>query len=453
MVLTDPANLSEQYDQVLRAHPRQVVEAQRLADDAMVARRCLFDGRPLPYFLKPYFLSESQQVQLDRVATCLVGVLEKITQFYFTRPELRPHFSLSPEAAALIEMDPGYRRNIVISRPDAFLDEERLQFLEFNCDSPAGAGYTDVQEDVLVETFPMREMAKAVTWQRRHRMQATLEALLAAYREFGGTRSQPNIAIVDWKHVKTRDEFALIQHHFQSQGHETVVADPREMVIQHGELQADGVRIDLIYRRAIFLELLDQAENIKDLLRAYREHKVCMANSLRSRLATSKSMLSILTNSANDILFTEVENLTKREYIPWTRRVIDAEKIYGGKRRLLNELVLDHQADMVLKPADSYGGRDVHIGREATPQDWRALAQRALASEEDWVVQEYVPIPTMTVPVVTGDRMELAQKKVNINPFILQGSFAGAVARLSDQSVINVSASGGLVPVIHYAAR
>ena len=92
------------------------------------------------------------------------------------------------------------------------------------------------------------------------------------------------------------------------------------------------------------------------------------------------------------------------------------------------------------------------IPRDLTER-WRALATRALASEEDWVVQEYVSIPTMTVPVVTGDQMQLVEKKVNVNPFILQGAFAGAVARLSDRSVINVSAGGGLVPAIHYATR
>ena len=453
MTPTSPQHLNAQYDQVLRAHPQQIVEAQRLADAAMIKQRCLFDGRPLPYFLKPYFLSESECAQLARVSTCLIGVLEKITQRYFTRPELRAHFSLSPTAAALIEVDPGYRRNIVISRPDAFLDGERLQFLEFNCDSPAGAGYTDVQENVLVDTFPMREIAKTVTWQRRNRTQAILDALLAAYHEFGGTRAQPNIAIMDWKDMKTRDEFVLIQRYFAAQGYETVVADPREMVMRHGELQAEGIRIDLIYRRAIFQEMLERVDDITDLLRAYRERKVCMANSLRARLAASKSMLSILTNPAHDALFTEVENVTKRESIPWTRRVIDAEKIYGGKKQLLNTLIIEHQQEMVLKPADGYGGRDVHIGRESTPQRWRALATRALASEEDWVVQEYVSIPTMKVPVVTGGRMQMVEKKVNINPFVLQGAFAGAVARLSDQSVINVSAGGGLVPAISYAIR
>ncbi len=41
-------------------------------------------------------------------------------------------------------------------------------------------------------------------------------------------------------------------------------------------------------------------------------------------------------------------------------------------------------------------------------------------------------------------------EKFNVNPFVFAHKYAGSVARLSDQSVINVSAGGGLVPVVNY---
>ena len=45
---------------------------------------------------------------------------------------------------ALIRLDPGFSRPLKICRLDAFLQGYDVKFLEFNADSPAGIGYTDV---------------------------------------------------------------------------------------------------------------------------------------------------------------------------------------------------------------------------------------------------------------------------------------------------------------------
>jgi hypothetical protein len=67
--------------------------------------------------------------------------------------------------------------------------------------------------------------------------------------------------------------------------------------------------------------------------------------------------------------------------------------------------------------------------------------------EESWVVQEYVDIPTDIYPEI-GDGISFKRKFVNINPFALKGKYSGAITRVSDNAVINVSAGGGLVPTL-----
>ena len=100
--------------------------------------------------------------------------------------------------------------------------------------------------------------------------------------------------------------------------------------------------------------------------------------------------------------------------------------------------------------AKFHGGKGVAIGHETEQADWDKLAIRILENNEDWVVQRYVAINEMPIPVAKNGTFELQIKKFNINPFIFNGKYAGSVTRLSDQSVINVSAGGGLVPVIEY---
>ena len=63
------------------------------------------------------------------------------------------------------------------------------------------------------------------------------------------------------------------------------------------------------------------------------------------------------------------------------------------------------------------------------------------------MVQEYITIPHDRFPEI-GDTVKFKQKYVNINPFALLGRYSGAITRVSDSQVINVSAGGGLVPTL-----
>ena len=123
---------------------------------------------------------------------------------------------------------------------------------------------------------------------------------------------------------------------------------------------------------------------------------------------------------------------------------------YEGNPVFLKKHVISHKDQLVLKPGDSYGGKNVYIGRETDEATWENLVGNIFRNREDWVVQRYVDISQMTVPIANGSGIMMANKKYNINPFVFAHRYAGSVARLSDQSVINVSAGGGLVPVVNY---
>jgi len=106
----------------------------------------------------------------------------------------------------------------------------------------------------------------------------------------------------------------------------------------------------------------------------------------------------------------------------------------------------DEKETLVLKPVSSYGGKDVTLGNETRDDDWNGAIDKALKGE--WVVQEFVNIPIMTVPVVINRKLDFAYKKYNFNALVFSGKFSGGFVRLSDESVINVARGGGLIPSI-----
>ncbi len=438
-------NLDYLYDHYLQTHEREAVEAITGFQERLDKSLLKFGRFTIPTFYKPHILSPRQEKILKRVNSALMEIVNTATRLYFDAPELRHYFQLSPEAKALVDIDPGYPRNVIFSRFDAFMEGEAVKMIELNCDSPAGAGYADVLEEILFEEKLLQNFFSEYTLKRDLRRERVLSTLLEVWEEFGGYET-PNIAIVDWRTVRTQPEFESFKALFEAKGYKTTIADPRDLSYKGGKLYHKNFRINLIYRRVIFDELLEHLDEVQDFIRAYQDKAVCVVNPLRSRLGSTKSLLSILTNPEYDHFFTDEENRIKREHLPWTRRMIDADKFYGGKKIYLVDFLKDEKETLILKPTLGYGGKGVWIGRETKDEDWNAAIDRAVKGE--YVVQEYVNIPIITVPIVINRKLDFAYKKINLNCLVFGPKLAGNFSRLSDESVINVARGGGLIPTL-----
>ncbi len=438
-------NVMHTYDAFLEAHESEVADAIERFENEVHKSNVKFGRFTIPSYFKPHFLTPVQQNLLKRVSVQMVRLLRKVTELAFTEPIVARMFQLSAEARALVDIDPGYSSNVVLTRLDSFMEGLNVKFFELNCDSPAGMGYADVLEEILFRQPLVAKFAATLHLRHESRSKELLRALIDCYTEFGGTE-RPHIAIVDWRTVRTRSEFEILKEVFEAEGHPTVICDPRDLRLRHGKLYADEFRVDLVYRRVISSELLEKLDEVEDFVKAYRDRAVCVINPFRSRLAGSKAVLSVLTNPGFDHLFTESENRLKYEHIPWTRRISDADRFYGGKKVYLIDFLKDEKESLVLKPSEGYGGKHVTVGCETANDEWNRVIDRAI--REDWVVQEYVSIPTISVPVIKNGRLEFEARKVSINPYAFGERFAGTISRLSEDSVINVSHSGGLVPAV-----
>ncbi|MCB9799944.1 MAG: glutathionylspermidine synthase family protein [Candidatus Omnitrophica bacterium] len=434
-------NLDHAYDEYLKAREEIAVKSIQAFPDRLKDTHFRYGRVIIPTFYKSHFLSPKQAHLLKRAAKTLHQVINSATRLYFEEGHLGHIFRIKPEEARLIKIDPGYTQNVVFSRFNTILEGESLKVLEFNCDSPAGAAYADQLEDIWRGEETVREF-----WDKYHivgtnRSQDVLDALLAAYEEFGGYET-PNIAIMDWHRVRTVPEFEYLKAYFESKGYKTTIADPRELKYKGGHLYHKNMKIRLILRRAFFQEILDRLDDVEDLIRAYEDKAVCMVNSLRSRLA-GKALHSLLSHPEYEHFFTDSENRVKREHIPWTRRLTDAEDFYGHKKIYLIDFLKDEKETLVLKPSHGSGGQGVTLGLETRDDDWNAAIDRALKG--DWIVQEYVNVPIMTVPVAINNKLDFAYKKYNFNMLVFGGKYAGAFTRLSDESVVNVAKKGGMI--------
>ena len=417
-------------------------ESQAQLDDQMRRRGLYFGDRALCTVLRPRFLTNDQYLYLQHAIRTVMPAFDKAHRAALADPALRAQFGLALWEEELLRDDPGFAAPSPTARMDTFFTSEGLWFTEYNAETPAAPAYCDVLSDVFFGLPVMQHFERDYdVWPLpgRHHV---LSALLDAYRQWGG-RDRPRITILDWREVPTYSEFLLFQTFFREQGYECIIADPRGCEYRNGQLLADGVTpVQLIYKRVLISELVDRCGLDHAVVRAVRERAACMVNPFRCKLLHKKASLAVLSDDANRGLFTAQEAAAIDKHIPWTRIVAERKTFYQGQTVDLLPFLMDHQAELVLKPNDEYGGKGIVLGWEVDGETWSAALKQALA--EPYIVQKRVKLQTEPYPSFVDGRLQTLDRMQDTNPFIWSGQYgAGCLTRLSTAALLNVTAGGG----------
>ncbi|HYO98816.1 MAG TPA: hypothetical protein VER76_01230 [Pyrinomonadaceae bacterium] len=401
----------------------------------------LHDERAVCPFVRPLVVARAQYERVSRAAQVLAGAFERLTIAALADASLLAELDLTEREARMSRIDPGYNFACVTSRLDAYLNGDDFQFLEYNAENPAGIADQSQLERVLFALPHMREfLARYPHWLPRPHARL-LATLIEVYREWGGEVERPQVAIVDWAGVSTESEFRILQDYFKAQGHPTEIADPRSLTFDGEHLRAGDFRIDILYKRVVIHEFLERFDETHPLSRAYAEHKVCMVNPFRAKLAHKKLGFAVLSSPAYAHLFTDAELAAIAAHIPWTRRVRPGLTTFDGGEDELLDILRRERARRVLKPNDDYGGAGVVIGWETSAEDWELATQHALSAS--YVVQERAAVRKVRMHVFLEGRLEREEMFVDFNPYLFRGRAEGALVRLSSSSLCNVSSGGG----------
>ena len=399
-----------------------------------------FGDRPTCPFLRPHIITRTQYDQVARAAQTIALAIERLVQRALTDDHLLAELRPTPREEQMARIDPGYSRLCVTSRLDAYVSDDGFKFLEYNAESPAGVGDQMQLEKVLFGLSHMKQLLGSRAHWRPEPHKRLLQSLLQAYREWGGNKEQPHIAIVDWKGVSTESEFRILQEYFASEGCPTVIADPHELKYSNGNLSAGDFAIDIVYKRVVIHEFLERCLPDHPLARAYADGRACMANSFRTKLGHKKATFAILSDQRYGELFTDEEVEVFRRHIPWTRRVMDSKTTFAGEEQNLIGLIRDQREQFVLKPNDDYGGHGVFLGWETSPDDWEHAI--LLALDRPYVVQQRVALKKTAMPTFSGG-LRLDEMFIDFNPFLFHNEVEGALVRLSSSSLLNVTSGGG----------
>lgn len=409
-------------------------------------RSLYFGDRPLCVVLRPQFYTVDDWQFIKKGLEDLLSAFSTLHNAALEDEAVRKQLHLDPYEEELLGVDKAGVPPWTSSRLDTFFvpDERVLKVVEYNAETPAGIGYGDVLSQVFQSLEPMRRFRERYTVQQVESLGDLTQALIAGYRAWGGTQAKPQIAILDWREVPTINEHEISRDYFVAQGYPTKLSDPRQLEYRDGTLYDGDFRIDLIYKRVLYSELIGRMGMDNPVVKAMRDGNIYITNSISAKMLAKKASLASLSDERNEALFNKAQKTAIDEFIPWTRYVEERKTLYHGQEIDLIDFINENRNRLTLKPNDEYGGSGVVLGWQANDAEWAQTLEKAL--NEPHVVQERVRVFERDFPMWSEGRVDISPRFVDADPYIFGGnSVDGVLTRLSPRALLNVTAGGGSV--------
>lgn len=308
----------------------------------------------------------------------------------------------------------------------------RWLVLEDNLRVPSGLGYAVSNRSL------MRQVAADLPWPALLDAEAAPALLLDTLREAAPPRTDgdPDVVVLS----DGPSDSAWFEHTLLADRMGVPLVGPADLrVVDRVAQRRDGRawrRVDVIYLRMVEETLgsrdgRDQQPLEPALLDAVEAGNLTVANCLGNGVADDKTV------------FAYVPRLI--EYYLGEKPLTDSVETYLCGDPAQREQVLDRLSELVVKPVDGYGGRDIFIGPRATDDERRRIRRRVLDDPQRWIAQELVELSTL--PAFDGAGLE--PRHVDLRVFVMLGSDArvapAALTRVAPPGslVVNSSTGGG----------
>lgn len=409
----------------------------------------MYGGWPICDALRPYFLDSKPYEGVRQVAKLVFRGVTTLARLLGADPALRKKLDLTPEEEALVQMDPAEPAEVV-GRFDGFLGPDGvMRFVEYNS-MPGGIMMGDELRAMYAEAPIMAEFSRRFPTRGVSTSALVCDALLRIHHRKGGS-GRPNLAILS-DHPDPGDshsesllllsEMPKLVRVVTAGGFEVRIVDPQQLRLDHGHLMAEDFRIDVALV-ANWPPFVKSVGPDSPFWRAVQNRSTWILNSAATAiLRGSKSVFTLLSDSAYHRLFEPevVEALVR--HVPWTRRVRQTRTTYRDREIDLVPFMVANRDRLVLKPVDSYGAKGVVLGWQCDDAAWASALDHALASP--YVVQERVPLDSEIFPEMNHGKLEFSERHVSMDPFVWHDDeIHGIHLRLSKTAILNIATGEG----------
>jgi uncharacterized circularly permuted ATP-grasp superfamily protein len=426
-------------------------ERQRAADLAFVTQGITFtvygqaDGieRIFPFDLVPRLVTAADWETVER------GLIQRVTALnLFLRDVYHEGriFEAGVVPRTLIRQCRHFRREMIgVGVPhDCYLTvvgtdlvrgpDGRFLVLEDNLRVPSGVSYMLANRQIVKQEYPQlfeHHHVRSIDHYPR--------ALLAHLREIAPERcTDPKIVLL------TPGVFnsAYYEHTFLAREMAIDLVEGRDLVVHDNTVYARTTggleRVDVIYRRVDddYIDPLtfrqDSTLGVAGLFNAYRAGQVTIANAPGTGVADDKAVYASVPAMIRFYLAEDP--------------ILDNVETYLLEDPRQRQFVLEHLAELVVKPVGESGGYGMLVGPHATAEERQEMRDRILTAPRNYIAQPTLSLSTAPCLVDGG----VEPRHVDLRPYILGGRsitvVPGGLTRVAlkrGSLVVNSSQGGG----------
>jgi hypothetical protein len=378
--------------------------------------------------LRPVMIHQDKYAELGRVTDRLLQLLlETALRRASTAGELRKLLGTPDGLIEYLDDDEVLGEHLIQSgRPDILIAGGVPKFVEFNIGSEVGCVWdTEKVSGRFLELFRRHDLDRLVAVQAPPspvdgRYEAIVETLglqqgdrltmvMRTDGEYPGNDDIPAI-------VRSLDPFV---ERGQALGIDMDVAPVHWLAAdEDGRLHNQGRPVDAGFRLYVCTDM-PQNPGQAALKAAVEAGSSKVFTSSAGWLLANKIMLTWLWDDLASLSVEDQELV--RQHVPWSRLLTAGLLEHATERR----------AELVLKPADEYGGAGVLVGHECEPGAWREGLEEAVR-RGDFLLQDYVRPDRLTMDFVnleTGEHLQ-AEVPYSVGPYTFGRKAYGCFLRV-----------------------
>jgi len=303
--------------------------------------------------------------------------------------------------------------------------------LEDNLRVPSGTAYAIVNRRLLTKHLPEVERPRDIG-----DVDLVPSMLLDTLRASAPSRceGEPAVALLSggW------DDSAWFEHTFLASEMDIALVQPSDLSIRDGKLLrhigSDVRPVDVMYARMDEDMMLsstgyDGAPLRGGLLKAVGDGTLTIANALGNGIADDKAIYAYVPAMI--------------EYYLGERPTLAQVPTWICAERAQRDYVIDHLAELVIKPIDGFGGIGVVIGPEATSDALEARRRELQAQPERFIAQEAIALSTH--PTFDGEGMYPHHVDLRAFVHLRPDGMDGVTAEVMPAGLTRVAAHGSRI--------
>ena len=338
----------------------------------------------LPTLYDAYFYDEKDFKLYDEMINTFMSIVEKVTKEYVKNENYRKLFDLDSLTEKLILKDPGYDISTPIARFDVMYDGKKdYKFCELNTDGSSAMLEDKSLADLMKDTKAIKKLEEKYKIDHVNLLETLVDSIEELYFSIKGKKEKINIAIVDIIEFDNI-EFQTIKNLFQKRGHNCKIANLKDLERKNNCLYIEDMKIDLVYRRLVTSDLIENKDIGKNLIDSYLNDEIISIGSFRSTLFYTKDIFRILRLEESKKILSEKENEFIKNHIPYTEKLNYQED---------KEKLIENKDKYILKPIQGYASHGIYVGKEHTKEEFKQILEEI--KNKDYIYQEYYTVKPM----------------------------------------------------------